>query len=127
MACGIIAHQGKFYIQQRQADDVWGGLWEFPGGRLEQGETPAEAARREIAEETEFQVAELRPFASVSHSYTKYRVKLHAFACQLAAGQQPQPVLHAADQFCWVSREELDSYAFSSGCRKLISRMPAKG
>jgi A/G-specific adenine glycosylase len=126
MACGIIAHQGKLYIQQRQADDVWGGLWEFPGGRLEQGESPAEAARREIAEETEFQVAELRPFASVSHCYSKYRVKLHAFSCRLAEGQQPQPTLHAADQFCWVSREELDSYAFSSGCRKLISRMAAK-
>jgi A/G-specific adenine glycosylase len=123
MACGIIAHEGKLYIQQRQANDVWGGLWEFPGGRLKQGETPEQAARREIAEETEFQVKDLRPFASVSHSYTKYRVKLHAFTCQLAEGQTAQPVLHAADQFRWVSREELDSYAFSSGGRKLISRM----
>jgi A/G-specific adenine glycosylase len=126
MACGIISHKGRLYIQQRQEDDVWGGLWEFPGGRLEQGESPEQAARREIAEETEFQLTELRPFASVSHCYTKYRVKLHAFFCDLAAGQEPLPVLHAASQFRWVRRAELDNYAFPSGCRKLISRMLEK-
>lgn len=123
MACGIIEHQGKLYIQQRQAGDVWGGLWEFPGGRLEQDETPEQAAQREIMEETELEVTELRPFATVRHSYTKYQITLHAFYCQLTAGQQPQPVLHAAEQFCWVTREELDNYAFSSGGRKLISKM----
>ncbi len=126
MSCGIIEHQGRLYIQQRQEGDVWGGLWEFPGGRLELGETPAQAARREIAEETEFQVTDLRPFASVSHCYTKYRVKLHAFSCRLAEGQEPLPVLHAADQFRWVTQEELDSCAFSSGGRKLISKMKQK-
>jgi len=123
MACGIIEHEGRFYIQQRLAEDVWGGLWEFPGGRLEPGETPEQAARREIAEETEFCVTDLRPFATVRHQYTKHRVTLHGFFCALAEGQGAMPRLHAASQFRWVMPTELEQFAFPSGHRQLISRM----
>jgi A/G-specific adenine glycosylase len=123
MACGIIEHEGLFYIQQRIEDDVWGSLWEFPGGRLEAGETPAQAAVREIAEETEFQVTDLRPFAVVTHCYTKHRITLHSFRCSLADGQVTEPVLHAASQFRWVTPAELEHFAFPSGHRQLIERM----
>ena len=123
MACGIIEHQGTLYIQQRLADDVWGGLWEFPGGLLEEGETPAQAAVREIAEETEFHVTALRPFAVVTHSYTKHRVTLHSFLCRLADGQSTVPKLHAASQFRWLPQAELDRFAFPAGHRQLVDKM----
>lgn len=122
MSCGIIIHGNRLYIQQRLADDVWGGLWEFPGGRLKNGETPEQAARREIAEETEFRVTDLRHFATVVHYYTKYRVTLYSFFCRLQDGQLT-PVLHAASQFQWIERFEIKNFAFPSGHRKLIEKM----
>ncbi|CAK8712058.1 MAG: A/G-specific DNA-adenine glycosylase [Candidatus Electronema aureum] len=123
MACGIIEQDGRFYIQQRREEDVWGGLWEFPGGRLKEGETPEQAAAREIAEETEFRVIHLRPFTTVVHHYTKHRVTLHSFFCNLQNEQSTEPVLHAASQFRWVNQKELDSFAFPSGHRQLIKNM----
>src|SRR5690606_22247571 len=56
MVTGVLAYEGKLFIQQRLAGDIWGGLWEFPGGRLEEGESPAEALVREYLEETGFAV-----------------------------------------------------------------------
>lgn len=122
MACGIIVHNGLYYIQQRLADDVWGSLWEFPGGRLKQGETPEQAARREIREETEFAVQQLRPFATVVHHYTKYRVTLHSFICSLPDAQL-EPVLHAAVQYCWVDCLSLRDFPYPAGHRKLVERL----
>ncbi|RWX45900.1 mutator mutT protein, partial [Candidatus Electrothrix communis] len=123
MACGIIQHNDRFYIQQRLKKDVWGGLWEFPGGRLKEGETPEQAAVREIIEETEFQVADLRPFATAVHHYTKYRVTLEAFFCTLQDNQSVEPVLHAASQYKWVTFNELSTFAFPAGHRQLIEKM----
>ncbi|XOF35214.1 MAG: A/G-specific adenine glycosylase [Candidatus Electrothrix sp. YB6] len=126
MACGIIRRDDRIYIQQRLEDDVWGGLWEFPGGRLREGETPEQAAVREIAEETEFQVTDLQPFAAVVHYYTKYRVTLNAFFCTLQHSSGPTPALHAASQFRWVRQDELDAFAFPAGHRQLIGKMQQK-
>ncbi|RWX51486.1 A/G-specific DNA-adenine glycosylase [Candidatus Electrothrix marina] len=123
MACGIIQHGDRFYIQQRLKKDVWGGLWEFPGGRLKEGETPEQAAVREILEETEFQVTDLRPFATTVHHYTKYRVTLEAFFCTLQGDQLTEPVLHAASQYKWVAFNDLSTFAFPAGHRQLIEKM----
>ena len=109
-----------FYIQRRLADDVWGGLWEFPGGRLKDDETPEQAARREILEETEFSVFRLRPLATVVHHYTKYRVTLHGFTCSLRKSKTT-PVLHAADRYQWVPLSGLADFPFPAGHRKLLA------
>lgn len=123
MACGIIRQGDRFFIQQRMEKDVWGGLWEFPGGRLKEGENSEQAAVREILEETEFQVSEVRPFATAVHHYTKYRVTLDAFFCTLADQQVTEPVLHAASQYKWVTLKELSHFAFPSGHRQLIEKL----
>ena len=118
MACCIIEHKGQFYIQQRRPDDVWGGLWEFPGGRLKSGETPGQAARREVHEETGFMLLRLHPLATVVHHYTKYRVTLHGFLSTLQ-NTHNVPILHAASQFAWVSLSALADFPFPAGHRKL--------
>ena len=124
MSCALIFHADRLFIQQRLADDVWGGLWEFPGGRLKEGETSKQAARREVFEETEFLVIDLQPFATVVHHYTQYRVTLHSFCCSLSR-RKTTPVLHAASRFHWATMQELREYPFPSGHRQLISKLLA--
>ncbi len=122
MACVILCHRGRVYIQQRLPDDVWGGLWEFPGGRLKQGEHPEQAARRELLEETGFRAGELRPFRTVTHYYTRYRVTLHAFFASLGR-ESPVPELHAASTYRWSDLRELREFPFPAGHRQLVRAM----
>ncbi|MCL2790773.1 MAG: (deoxy)nucleoside triphosphate pyrophosphohydrolase [Desulfobulbus sp.] len=109
----------EFYIQQRLPHDIWGGLWEFPGGRLEAGESPEQAARREIREETGWETGELTILATVTHHYTRYRVTLHGFLATLSA-TAPEPVLTAASQYAWVSLPHIQDYPFPAGHRQLV-------
>jgi A/G-specific adenine glycosylase len=120
MACGILHHRGRFFIQQRLADDIWGGLWEFPGGRLEQGESPHQAAIREIFEETGWRAPQLVPFETVVHHYTRYRVTLHGFIGEMSTAPK-EPVLTAAQQYAWVTLAELSEYPYPAGHRQLVA------
>ncbi len=124
MATGVLSRGGKIFIQQRLADDVWGSLWEFPGGRLEADETPEEAVVREFREETGFQVEVAAEITTVIHHYMRYKVTLHGFSCSLTE-DGTEPVLHAAQDFRWVSPSELSDYGFPAGHRKLIDYMTA--
>jgi len=121
MACAIVEHEGRIFIQQRQEDDIWGGLWEFPGGRLKEGEAPEAAAVRELFEETELRGVNLQPFKTVIHHYTRYRVTLHSFLCGLRG--RPEPRLHAAIQCHWAAPEELGHYPFPAGHRQLVAHL----
>lgn len=118
MASGILIHRGKIFIQKRLDRDVWANLWEFPGGRLKNGETPEAALVREFREETELAVENLEKIKVIKHRYTIYRVTLHCFFCTLI-NDAAEPVLHAAQEFKWVNPESLAQFAFSAGHRKL--------
>lgn len=122
MACGIVRRGPKFFIQQRLPDDIWGGLWEFPGGRLEEGEPPLQAALREIHEETGWRVEAPTFLATVTHHYTRYRVTLHGYLCTLSP-PWTEPVLTAASQYAWVALEQLQHYPFPAGHRQLVATL----
>ena len=122
MACVVLCRDDRFFIQQRLADDIWGGLWEFPGGRLEDGETPTAAARREVAEETGWQVGQLEPLDTVIHHYTRYRVTLHGFVGALPEGAGAAQ-LTAAQRSAWVTAAQLADYPFPAGHRRLAQRL----
>jgi A/G-specific adenine glycosylase len=122
MACGVIQVGKQFFIQQRLADDIWGGLWEFPGGRLLEGESPEQCALREVEEETGWQVSEPAFFATVVHHYTRYRVTLHAFICR-PPDPLPEPVLTAASRCAWVPLARLADYPFPAGHRQLVTAL----
>lgn len=120
MATGVVAREGRVFIQQRLADDIWGGLWEFPGGRLEESEPPELAVVREYLEETGFTVEVCSRITTVIHHFTRYKVVLHCFACRLVGDGQVAR-LQAAQDCRWVLPEELAAYAFPSGHRKLLA------
>lgn len=125
MVTGILTHKGKIFIQKRNENDVWAGLWEFPGGRLKTNETSKQALQREYLEETEFKITDLKKITTVKHGYTKYRVTLHCFYCYLENGLS-KPTLHAAQEYRWVTHKELNNYAFPAGHRKLIEFIGTK-
>jgi A/G-specific adenine glycosylase len=120
MATGILIHNGMVFIQQRLADDVWGALWEFPGGRIELTEKPEQTVVREFREETEFEVEVESKIINTVHHYTRYKVTLHCFFLRLV-GSDTDPVLHAAQDFKWVFFKALQEYGFPAGHRKLIT------
>jgi len=122
MSTGILTRNGKILIQKRKPKGVWPNLWEFPGGRLEAGETPEMGLVREYAEETELKIGKLKKITTVQHSYTIYRVTLHCYFCSVVDSRF-KPVLHGAQEYRWVMPEELSQYAFPAGHRKLIDHL----
>ena len=122
MATGVLEHEGKVLIQKRMADDIWGNLWEFPGGVVEESETPEQAVAREFLEETGLCVNHPRPIENFRHSYTRYRVTLHAFYVALRS-DPTAIVLSAAQEYRWATWTEVRKRAFPAGHRKLISHL----
>jgi len=126
VATGVLVHAGKVFIQKRLPQGAWANLWEFPGGRIEAGETSQEAIVREFAEETAFTVETTAKLAVIRHGYTTYRVTLHCHMLRLANSYDPAlcpaPDLTAAQESLWLAPAELANYAFPAGHRKLIDQ-----
>ncbi|MFU2209747.1 A/G-specific adenine glycosylase [Solidesulfovibrio sp. C21] len=127
VATGVLLQAGRLFIQKRLPKGAWANLWEFPGGRIEPGETPQAAVVREFIEETAFTTEVATKLAVIRHGYTTFRVTLHCFLLRLAGGRNdgelPVPALTAAQQSLWVRPEELGGYAFPAGHRKLIDQL----
>jgi len=121
IAIAVVEHEGQFLIGQRPAGKALAGLWEFPGGRIEPGETADRAAERECLEETGLQVTAVGSYPHCRHEYAHDRVQLHFVSCRLtvscsltsSAESIPEP-------FRWVRREELSVYRFPAGNRELL-------
>jgi len=114
---GIMQHKGKYFIQQRAASGLLAQLWEFPGGKIEKGESPEEALRRELKEELDIQIENVRFFTKVRHFYTRYKVNLYAFFCNSSS----LPKIHAHRK--WVPFRDFSRYAMPSGTAKLVESL----
>jgi A/G-specific adenine glycosylase len=75
----VLEHRGRWLVQRRPPNGLLGGLWEFPGGKIEPGEDPLDAARRELREETRGSARELSLVGVVHHGYSHFTVELHVF------------------------------------------------
>ncbi|HOT91869.1 MAG TPA: A/G-specific adenine glycosylase [Anaerolineae bacterium] len=109
---------GRVLVARRREDDMLGGLWEFPGGKREDGETLPDALRREMQEELGIEVAVDEQLIAVEHAYTHFRITLYAFACRLVAGE---PTCLDCDAFRWVMPEELATLPMSVADRKIAA------
>ena len=111
----------RVLIAQRPQEGMLGGLWEFPGGKLEPEDADLAAClRREISEELGIEIEVGAQVATVSHAYTHFRITLHAFHAQHTSGE-PQALGCAA--WRWVTLDELDAYPFPVTDQKIIQAL----
>ena len=121
VTAAVIRDQDRVLIAQRPAHGLLGGLWEFPGGKLQPGEDLASCLQREIQEELGVPVSVGGQLGVYRHAYTHFRVTLHAFECMLADGSQPQSLEHTA--LAWVAPTELANYPMGKIDRKIASQL----
>jgi len=118
VAVGVIYRRGRILIDKRKPEGLLGGLWEFPGGKKQRGETLQAALRREIREELTLRVRVGRQIAVVDHAYSHFHVHIHAFACTYVRGV---PRCVTCDAFKWVRPGDLGRYAFPAANKKIIA------
>ena len=119
VAAAIIMDDGKIFATQRAHGEFKDG-WEFPGGKIEQGETPQQAAKREVMEEldTEIEVGEL--LDTVEYDYPDFHLTMHCFLCTVKSGDL---VLKEHQAARWLTRETLDSVEWLPADIGLIGKL----
>jgi len=121
VAAGIIWNdQRQLLITQRPHSGLLGGLWEFPGGKQEPGESLPECLARELAEELAIRVEVGELFVVVRHAFTHARITLHAFECRYLDG--PPQAIGCAD-WRWARLDELDRFAFGRADLNIIAEL----
>jgi A/G-specific adenine glycosylase len=118
VAVGVVEDDGRMLITRRPAEGLLGGLWEFPGGKIRDGESAREAAAREIREETGLEVDVTDFVARVRHAYTHFRVELEVYRCRPRGGTGV--VLDGPTDYRWIHPEEVARYAFPKANHKFI-------
>jgi len=122
IAIAVVEHQGRFLVGHRPSGGPLAGLWEFPGGKIEPGETPQAAAARECLEETGLAVEVGQAYEEVLHRYEHAAVRLIFFACRPIDEPKNLP-----ERFRWVAARELADYAFPAANARLIERLVRDG
>lgn len=123
IGAGVIWHHGKILISQRPLKGLLGGLWEFPGGKQEAGETLRETVRREIQEELGIQVEVGKKLVKVDHAYSHFKITLHAHDCAYLSGNVQNLGVMA---WRWVKPHELTRFAFPAANQPIIRKLLGK-
>ena len=122
VSAGLIFRDGRLLITQRHAAAHLGGLWEFPGGKREPGESFEQCLARELREELGVEVSVGELFATVTHAYPEKTVHLQFHLSCIPRGE-PQPLGCAALR--WVNQSELDDYTFPAADARLLKKLRA--
>jgi 8-oxo-dGTP diphosphatase len=120
VSAALIFRDGKLLITQRHAKAHLGGLWEFPGGKREAGETFEECLVREIREELGVEISVGELFEEISHAYPGKSVRLKFFICKIISGE-PRPLDCAAVK--WVTKTELADFEFPAADAQLLQKL----
>lgn len=124
VVAAVIEHEGRYLITQRRPAAVLPLLWEFPGGRVEEGETDAAALKREVLHRlgVDIDVGQLISF--VSHPYEKYVVDLYLYECHITSGEPASLAVHA---FKWVTSAEFDQHPFTPADEASMNKLLGLG
>jgi len=130
VAAGIIYNEaGDMLIAQRPNEGLLGGLWEFPGGKQEAGETLPQTLKRELYEELAIEVEVGELFVKVKHAFTHFKITLHAYKCQYIGAESPhtEPQKLGVQNWAWINLETIDNYSFGKADREIIKALRERG
>lgn len=120
VSAGLVFHDGRLLITQRKPDAHLGGLWEFPGGKREPGETFESCLVRELLEELGITVDVVELIEEIPHDYPGKLVLLRFYRCRLVLGE-PKPIgCHA---LAWVTRDKIRNYSFPAADSSLLDKL----
>lgn len=120
VAAGLIVREGHYLIARRKAGTHLGGLWEFPGGKREPGESLEDCLRRELREELGVDVTPPVHVRVIRHDYREKTVELHFFRCTISRGEASAL---DCEEVRWVTPGELSDYEFPPADRPLIEAL----
>jgi 8-oxo-dGTP diphosphatase len=123
-ACVLLDGEGRILIAKRPPGRSLAGLWEFPGGKVEQGESPEHALVRELAEELGIDIApaDLAPLTFASHGYPDFHLLMPLFLCTRWRGEATP---HEGQELAWVKPTELAAYAMPPADEPLKVVLPS--
>ena len=124
VVAALIWDKDRFMICQRPANKARGLLWEFVGGKVEAGETHAEALVRECREELDITVTVGDVYYEVVHEYPDITVHLTLFSCTIASGV---PRLLEHHDLRWITVEEIDRYEFCPADTEILAKLKSNG
>jgi 8-oxo-dGTP diphosphatase len=110
VVAAVISRSERYLITQRRPSAVLPGLWEFPGGRVEEGETDAEALRREVRERVGVEIDVRACIGRRTHDYVGYSVDLALYQATISDEREPEAVRVADCR--WVASNEFEKYRF---------------
>lgn len=119
VACALIDADNRILLAQRPVGKSLAGLWEFPGGKLEQGETPEQALIRELSEELSITVKQdcLSPLTFASHTYEKFHLLMPLYICRRYQGI---PRGEEGQNLKWVKAADLNQYPMPDADKPLV-------
>lgn len=120
VAAGLIFREGRYLIARRKAGTHLGGLWEFPGGKREPGESLEDCLHRELREELGIDVTPPVHFRVIRHEYPEKTVELHFFRCTISRGEA---AALDCEEVRWVMPGEMMQYEFPPADRPLLEAL----
>jgi 8-oxo-dGTP diphosphatase len=124
VVAAVVEKDGKYLITQRRASAVLPMMWEFPGGRVEPGETDAQALKREVLHRLGGEVECGKLISFVSHPYEHYVVDLFLYECRLVS-EDLRPL--AVSEYRWVASTDFDQYAFTPADEASMNKLLGVG
>ena len=120
VAVGVIKHNNHYFLTKRAADSHQGGKWEFPGGKIEAGESVFQALHRELKEEVAIEVLSCQPLIDINHDYGDKIVNLHVYIIDNFSGQCTPLEGQQGD---WFALTDFDKLTFPAANTAIISAL----